>query len=59
MRKKGLKSQFRRRYKKSFEEMLERAKNDLETPFDEIYHREKQVIGAVIDAQKRLEKRQA
>jgi hypothetical protein len=59
MRRKGLKSQFRRRYQKSFDEMLERARNDLEVPFDEIYHREKHVIGAVIDAQKRLEQRQA
>lgn len=39
--------------------MLKRAKDERETPFEEIYHREKQVIGDVIDAQKKLEVRQA
>ena len=59
MRRKGLKSEFRGKFKKAFEEMLERVRSEVEVPFDEIYHREKSVIAAVIDAQKRLEQRQA
>jgi hypothetical protein len=38
--------------------MLARVKAETEPSFEEIYHREKQVIAGVIEAQKRLETRQ-
>lgn len=56
-RSKGLKSGFKAKYKQTFDKMLERVRKEQEVSFDEVYHREKQVIGAVIDAQKRLEAR--
>ena len=39
--------------------MLARVKAETEPSFEEVYHREKQIIEAVIEAQKRLETRQA
>jgi hypothetical protein len=57
MRKEGIKSLWKHGYQERFEEMLKRVKAETEPSFEEIYHREKQVIAAVIEAQKRIEAR--
>ena len=41
-------------FQEQFDSMLKRLRTDFEIPFDEIYHREKQVIADVIAAQKLL-----
>lgn len=46
-------------FQEQFEPMLKRLKSDFEIPFDEIYHREKQVIVDVIAAQKLLALKQS
>lgn len=59
MRNEAIKSQWRHGRQEQFEQMLARVKAETEPSFEEVYHREKQVIAAVIDAQKRLEERQS
>ena len=49
-RREGIRTEFNEKYKETFDKMLERVRNEQEVSFDEVYHREKQVIAAVIDA---------
>lgn len=50
MRTEQVKSDFKPAVKKDFETMLKNLKENFDTPFDEIYHKEKSVVGDVINA---------
>jgi len=50
MRREPYRSHWKPFFKEKFKETLERAKGNVKESFDEIYHREKQVIADVIEA---------
>jgi len=47
------------RHQKEVDQIIKEAREDLDLPFDELYHRQKQVIQDVIDAEKALKEKMA
>jgi len=48
------KSSFMPNFKDQIDEMITKLKDDYEFPFDEVYHKEKHAIEAVVQAERKL-----